>query len=227
MIKTLYAKKDEVKIDKKEVFRYMSLGSSEPSEDIKKITKKCIEDVCCAAEYRACYDVFKISRDDNGIIDLGFMKTSSKALLKNLDGCFEVILFAATAGAAVDRLIFKYSLISPVYALAMQSAGAAAIEGWCDLLCAEFKKSAENENNYLAPRFSPGYGDFALDAQKNIFNVLDCPRKIGLSLTDSLLMTPSKSVSAVIGVTKTKKSCTKHGCDICQNTDCEFKVTEG
>ena len=51
-------------------------------------------------------------------------------------------------------------------------------------------------------RDSPGYGDFPLEAQREILVILDTPRKIGVSLTDSLLMVPSKSVSAVIGVAR-------------------------
>ena len=49
-------------------------------------------------------------------------------------------------------------------------------------------------------RFSPGYGDLPLDVQRPLFAALDVPRKIGVSLTDSLLMAPSKSVSAIIGI---------------------------
>ena len=52
---------------------------------------------------------------------------------------------------------------------------------------------------FFKPRFSPGYGDLSLEVQKEIFSLLDCPRKIGVSLGDSLLMTPSKSVTAIIG----------------------------
>lgn len=52
----------------------------------------------------------------------------------------------------------------------------------------------------LKPRFSAGYGDLPLEVQKDIFRVLDCPRKIGLTLNDSLLMSPTKSVTAIVGI---------------------------
>jgi cobalamin-dependent methionine synthase I len=61
------------------------------------------------------------------------------------------------------------------------------------------KELAEGES--LTPRYSPGYGNFPLDAQRAILDLLDTPRKIGVSLTGTMLMVPSKSVSAVIGVT--------------------------
>ena len=56
------------------------------------------------------------------------------------------------------------------------------------------------EGETLVPRYSPGFGDFPLTAQREILSVLDAARAIGVSLTDTLLMVPSKSVSAVIGV---------------------------
>ena len=56
------------------------------------------------------------------------------------------------------------------------------------------------EGETLVPRYSPGFGDFPLSAQREILSVLDAARAIGVSLTDTLLMVPSKSVSAVIGV---------------------------
>ena len=54
----------------------------------------------------------------------------------------------------------------------------------------------------LVQRYSPGYGTFPLAAQRTLLAILDAPRTVGVSLTDALLMVPSKSVSAVIGVRK-------------------------
>ena len=52
----------------------------------------------------------------------------------------------------------------------------------------------------IKPRFSAGYGDFPLSAQKEIFGMLDCARQIGLTLNDSLLMSPTKSVTSIVGL---------------------------
>ena len=60
------------------------------------------------------------------------------------------------------------------------------------------------EGVFLKPRFSPGYGDLPLSMQTDIFRVLDCPRKVGLTLNNSLLMSPSKSVTAIMGIHKTE-----------------------
>ena len=64
-------------------------------------------------------------------------------------------------------------------------------------ICRELAENDSKSN--FRPRFSPGYGDFPLTAQRDIFAILDCPKRIGLSLNQSLLLSPTKSVTAVIG----------------------------
>ena len=70
------------------------------------------------------------------------------------------------------------------------------IEALCDVFCEDIEK----EYGKTRPRFSAGYGDLPLELQREIFSVLDCPKSIGLTLTDSLLMSPSKSVTAIVGI---------------------------
>ena len=59
----------------------------------------------------------------------------------------------------------------------------------------------------LGPRFSPGYGDFALDAQASILASLDAERQLGIYLTDESLMIPTKSITAVAGIFDVENEC--------------------
>ena len=157
------------------------------------------------------------------------MQTDSQGLCRNLQGCDKVILFAATVGLAPDRLIARYGRLSPTKALCMQAIGADRIESLCDAFCDELAADYAAEGYQLRPRFSPGYGDFPLDAQKAFFQALDCHRKIGLSLNDSLLMSPSKSVTALIGLlpqavqTAHAEARSHADCASCAKTDCLFR----
>ena len=81
------------------------------------------------------------------------------------------------------------------------------------------------ENLYLRPRFSPGYGDFSIEHQTMIVRMIEASKKIGLTVTDSLMLSPSKSVTAVIGISETKRICTVKGCEACAKTDCEYRRT--
>ena len=96
--------------------------------------------------------------------------------------------------------------------------GSAAIEAFCDKLNSSFENA-----EYLRPRFSPGYGDLPLECQRNIVEFLQTKKNIGMSLTDSLMMVPVKSVTAIIGIGKEKNKCTGPGCMICKKTDCPYR----
>ena len=134
-------------------------------------------------------------------LDLGFARSASNSLRKHLEGCESILLFCCTAGAEMDRLIARAQLRSPLHGLLMHALGAQQVEGACDRLCEALARSFPEHR--LTPRFSPGYGDVPLSLQRGIFSALDCERQIGVTLTDSLLMRPGKSVTAVVGL----KSC--------------------
>ena len=142
-------------------------------------------------------------------------------LSKNLKDCSSVIVFAATIGVEIDRLIAKYGRISPSKALVIQAIGAERIEALCDEFCSDI---ANEKKMRLTPRFSPGYGDLPLNIQKNIFDVLDCSKRIGLTLNDSLIMSPSKSVTAFVGVSH-GEVIEKNKCSLCDKTDCAYRGT--
>ena len=85
----------------------------------------------------------------------------------------------------------------------------------------EVNRKIRNEHTaeglYLRPRFSPGYGDLPLTLQKDIIRILNTPKTIGVSLTDACLMVPSKSVTALIGVSGNESRCVMAGCEECSS----------
>ena len=120
-------------------------------------------------------------------------------------------------------LVRRASITSAADSAVYQAAGAAAIEAFLDDYNDKLKASYEARGLFLRPRFSPGYGDLKLEHQKDWFRLLDITKQIGIELTDSLLMVPTKSVTAIIGIgiDETKTGCT--GCKGCNRHDtCEF-----
>ena len=184
-------------IDKKEVMRYA--GAKEPSDELNSLIDSCISEIETNLTYKVCHTELPIRITDSGI-DLGFTTVTSKNLRKNLENCGSVVLFGATIGIAIDRLIARYNRISPSRALIVQAIGAERIEALCDRFNAEITETMRTLGKSTRPRFSPGYGDLPLEFQREIFGILDCPRRIGLTLNDSMLMSPSKSVTAIIGI---------------------------
>jgi hypothetical protein len=179
-------------LNKKEVLRYMGASGDEA---LYSLMEKCMSEVEGGLSARVCYDEYAL-KIENGTVDLGFCRVESRDLAKNLAGCKKAIVFAATVGICVDRLIKKYSLLSPAKALCIGAIGNERVEALCDLFCEDIA----SKYGKIRPRYSAGYGDLPLLMQKDIFNSLSCTKNIGVSLGDSLLMTPEKSVTAIVGI---------------------------
>jgi hypothetical protein len=157
----------------------------------------------------------------DGEVDLGFAKVPSAALARNLAGCKRAILFAATVGLEVDRLIARYSRLQPVKGLMFQAIGTERVEALCDAFCADMDCRM---GGGLRRRFSPGYGDLPLELQNNIFRVLDCSKTIGLTLNGSLLMSPTKSVTAIAGIADApEENHREEKCAGCDKPECMFR----
>ena len=185
-------------IDKKEVLRY-ARSSAEDALSCD-LAQEVIDLAKDSFDYRVCYLELPFKSDGN-ICDFSVFKVESKKLSKCLDGSSKVIVFAATVGVGIDRLISKHSRISPAKALMLGALGAERIESLCNAFCGEYESK---DGVLLTPRFSAGYGDCLLDVQKQIFELLDCPKNIGLTLNDSMLMSPTKSVTAFVGIKEKK-----------------------
>ena len=186
------------KVDKNETLRYARCCEDEKSISL---LDSCISETEDILSYRVCYRRFPISLDGDKI-DLDFTKTISHSLAICLSECDEVIVFCATIGVAIDRVIAKHSLISPSRAVMLQALGNERVEALCDEFCSEMANDFALSGRTLRPRFSPGYGDLALDIQRDIFSALDVSRNLGVYLGENLMMTPQKSVTAIIGIRK-------------------------
>jgi len=186
-------------VDKNEVLRYAGVRSDVP--ELYGVLDSSVDEAMAKLSYKACYREFPISFTGD-IIDLGFTSVSSRSLSNRLAGCEGIILFAATVGVGIDRLIARYSRVNPTRSLLLQSIGRERVEALCDLFEKEISDELSRRGFLTRPRFSPGYGDLPLSMQRDVFSALDCNRRIGLALNDSLLMSPSKSVTAIIGFAK-------------------------
>lgn len=213
-----------MKVDRAEALRYLGYRG----QKIDKQTEELLEETIGELERDSLpksicreYDC-RVAGDD---ILLGSLAVTSKNLARNLRGCRRVVLLAATIGRGADFMIKRYSVVNMAKAAVAQAAGAACIESYVDEVEDSIRESAQKRGLYLRPRFSPGYGDFPLEYQRDIFDLLECSKRIGLTLTEGNLMMPSKSVTAVIGLTsQANESCHQKNCSLCEKTDCEFRA---
>lgn len=166
-------------------------GCQRDDRATEKLALECLNEAEGCFSYKVCFCETGIEIKGD-LCDFGDFTVESRDLAQHLKGCKRVIVFAATVGVGIDRLIAKYSRLSPARAVIFQAIGAQRIEALCDAFCAEFASAR--------PRFSPGYGDLPLNSQRDIFALLGCEKNLGITLNDSLLMSPTKSVTAFLGL---------------------------
>ena len=148
-----------------------------------------------------------------GFSDLDYLKDAKK-----------LVVFGSTLGVEMDRILNKYSGISPAKALVFQAIGTERIESLLDKFQEEISKEAERGGLSIKNRISPGYGKFILENQKILFKILDLQKGIGLTLNESLSMSPSKSVTGVIPIGNYDcKINKKDKCSLCDKKECEFR----
>ena len=145
-----------------------------------------------------------------------------KDIESHLNGCEKAIVMCATVGSEVDKLIRISQISDMARAVVMDSLASVAVEQVCN---AFDKIIAEKYSDYnLTFRFSPGYGDYPIELHKIFLQMLDAPKKIGLCTNDNFLLTPTKSVTAVLGLSKNSIERKKRGCAICNMRDtCKFR----
>lgn len=198
MMGTVFVKSYEApEWDRREILRYASCR--EAGAEVEALLEECIAECAPRLCYKVCYAHFPV-KQGSGALDLGFAAMQSANLRRNLASCNEALVFAATVGLDIDRLAARYSRISPAKALMFDAIGSERVEALCDTFEAEMMIEAVWRGLSTRPRFSPGYGDLPLELQKDIFRALSPEKHIGAFLGESLLMTPSKSVTAIIGV---------------------------
>lgn len=204
--------------DSSEILRYARVKESDLATD--RLLFECC-DMLKELSGAVCFCEVPVKVCQDGV-NLDFVKVKSTGLAKNLKNCQSAVIFAATAGAKIDRLIEKYNRIDLSRAVMLQAVGTERVEALCDLFSRDIELQKKQKGEFTRPRFSPGYGDLPLEIQRDIFRVLDPFKNIGVSLCESLLMTPSKSVTAIIGVGKTPCK-NLGGCEYCDKTDCNFR----
>lgn len=213
----------KLEIKQAEVYRYLGFGHNQPDEKTVRLVQESMEELERVVSPRFFSRSFPLTHLKGGRLDFTCFQVESLDLSKNLKDCDRVILFAATLGAGPDLLARRYGRLEMSRAVVLQAASAAMIEAWCDRKNEELKEEALKQGEFLRPRFSPGYGDFSLEYQKILTKVLETGKTVGVTLTDSLLMVPSKSVTAVIGAGRREDRDEKKGCGVCGKADCSYR----
>lgn len=204
----------------RDCIRYLGYRGNSPDDDTMNTIYQLMNELeqTCSPKYT--YKRTPVSIE-NTTVNFDFFSCESKNLAKNLQKCQEAVFLATTLGTEADFLIRRYNKISITKSVIINACGSALIEDFTNNSQKEIANSLENE--YFRPRFSPGYGDFDLCHQKDIISLLNTSKNIGLTLSDSLIMLPMKSITAVMGVSLSEDNCLIEGCEVCTKKNCQFR----
>lgn len=184
--------KEKINIDEKELKRRLSVSGD---FDIS-VYEKAVNDVLAESTPKACFVKVPVTADCDEI-SFPFVSFHSKDLSKNFSGCRDAFVFAVTLGHGVERLLSKMSRLSSADFFIYDAVGSALAERVCDIA-----EDIIKGDTPCKPRFSPGYGDLPLSVQRDVLSALNAEKLLGITLTDSNLMVPQKSITAILGVFK-------------------------
>lgn len=200
-------------LNQKEIARYLGYGRAELPSEVASYAESCERELKKAV----------VPRTLTRRLSVKLLTGESKDLSHHLRHCDEGFLYGVTLGAEADLLLRRWSVQDMVKA----AVGQAVCAAWLDLLCADLCEelcSQLKEGEYLTPAFSPGYGDWSLSAQRWVLDLLNAPKRIGLTLTNAGMMVPEKSITAVVGISDREEESCGQKCMRCSKTDCPFRA---
>ena len=204
-------------ISESEVYRYLGYDETKHilTDEIRMLITKCIRQMLDTIEPKVTVSpVLPVSREEDGVM-VGSCRLSGKDIAAHLDKCQEAVFMAATLGNKIDMLIRRTETLNMAEAVILDAASNVAIEQVCQMEEDRIREEIIRSGRYLTIRFSPGYGDLPIQTQHEFLRMLDAPRKIGLSVTSSHIMTPRKSITSIMGIADIYVKGKLSGCGNC------------
>lgn len=218
------------KLDKhsrSEAFRYMGLRGEVP-ENMIRLADECEKKLTEAAApaFRWVYADIEENSGDEVRLSGHRLVLRGKDICRHLSDCFGAGLLCATLGSGVDKLLREVQAEDMAKAVIADAFGSAAIEQVCGTAEDEIRERFPDK--FTTWRFSPGYGDFPLECQGDFLAAVNAMRTVGVCVTDGGLLTPTKSVTAVIGISGSPLPRKRRGCGSCKLKDkCDFRKNGG
>jgi len=210
-------------INKQEVFRYLGIRgkADEKTEELFYECEKLLLENINPRYIMSCFDI-EVSEKVSLLNTT--MCLEGESIKAHLLECSRVVLFCVTLSASADLLIRQLQISDLAKGVIIDCCASASVEQFCDLIQEKLISEYVGEGQYITSRFSPGYGDLSIEIQAEFLNLLDAPRKIGLSASQNNILMPRKSVTAIVGISDKPQRKLSSNCDACSmNKTCEFR----
>lgn len=193
-----------------EALKFLGYKDNHPDEKTYGLLLACEKELLKAIEGKYIYKVFELV---NGQIPNIQFILEGREIQNHLKNCEKVIFLSATIGNGVDALIRKKQITGMTESMVLDSLASVAVEQICD---EAQQKILEGFHEYEHTwRFGLGYGDFPISGQKKFLEILDAPKRIGVCVNEAMMLTPTKSVTCVIGLGHGLEKSKKQSCEIC------------
>lgn len=212
-------------LNRQEILTYLGWRGGELTPSMEELLEQGIRDTLNIIRPAYRYQAFPIQATPQGIVvgSTGLTLTG-RSIQRHLEGCQEVYLLAGTIGLAHEQLLRQTMLVRPDAGVILDSCGSAAAEAVAELADKEIQAQAAARGKFCTSRFSPGYGDLPLSCQQPLLNALRAFQTLGMTVNSGGLLSPNKSVTAVIGVRDTPWEQSLTPCDACLKREhCELR----
>ena len=202
-----------MELDMLEAMRYLGVGAKAP-DSLRREMAEVAAKVTAQLRPRYVYRLFDLEHENSGIRVSGTeVCLTGRTAETMLAQCGRCVLLACTIGVEFDTMLRTEQARDMGRAVMLDACGSAWAEAGCN--AAEEELRAALPGLYLTDRFSPGYGDLPLGLQPAICAALDAERRVGIHVSDSYLMNPVKSVTAIIGISHQPQRARIRGCAYC------------
>jgi len=214
------------RLDTGEVLRYMGCPPEKADKALREQVEDCARELLGVIRPRWSWRALALIFEEGGVRLEGGLFLPGQDLKAHLAGCGRAAVFCATLGAGVDALIRRTQRLDMARALGLDCCASAAVEELCDQI--ETELQGKFPGCSFSFRYSPGYGDLPLDIQGPLLELLDAPRRVGLCASASHILTPRKSVTAILGAAEGEIERKKRSCLGCPAREgCQYRKAGG
>ena len=188
-------------VDEFRALKYLGQRGQELTDELADRFQDAIRLCESIARPRGVARSFALERCADGIaLESGALVLTGRNIARPPDGCPLACLLAVTLGMESERMIARLQATSPLDALLFDACASSMTEEAAQAASQRIAELADEAGVVPTKRFSPGFGDLPLELQPQVLAALDTGTLLGIHTGSTHLMTPMKSVTAIVGL---------------------------
>lgn len=215
-----------IAVNKQEVVRALGYSEQEIPEHFEELIERLLPQLPERCAIRAGYRVLDAKRPDNrndGIAIGGTFFTTQKTVASRMNNAEHAAFFVCTVGPRLEAWTRQLaSEGDTVLAHLVDTVATVAVEKSADTLHDHLGRKMREQGLRVTNRYSPGYCGWSVSEQHALFSFFPADF-CGVTLTESALMKPIKSVSGMIGIGRAVNYA-GYTCEQCRINDCTYRA---